>query len=129
LGLDPQAANQKFNERGFWHSLGRLVSLRDDTPSVQKDIDDTLLALRNNLAMLENRDVIYSLAIGRHIGGRMPDFQPPRQVVPTTNDPNDPGVKLRVAHQFVETEDAKGTNQVIQRVCSMAIRGWILQKR
>lgn len=128
-GQEPTAANQKYNERAFWHSLGRFVTLRDDTPSVQKEVDDTLNALRAILNMLENRDVLYSVAIGRHIGGRMPDFHPERHLVASNNDQNDPVTKLSIAHSFVESEDQRGTTQVIQRICSMAMRGWILQKR
>ncbi|KAF7196490.1 putative transcriptional regulatory protein C15D4.02 [Pseudocercospora fuligena] len=128
-GQEPAAANQKYNERSFWHHLGRFVSLRDDTTSVQKEIDDTLNIMRNILSMLENRDVLYSIAIGRHIGGRMPDFHPQRHLVASNNDPNNPVTKLSIAHSFVESEDQRGTTQVIQRICSMAIRGWILSKR
>ncbi|KXT14368.1 hypothetical protein AC579_2769 [Pseudocercospora musae] len=128
-GQEPAAINQKYNERSFWHHLGRFVSLRDDTTSVQKEIDDTLDIMRNILSMLENRDVLYSVAIGRHIGGRMPDFHPQRPLVASNNDPNNPVTKLGIAHSFVESEDQRGTTQVIQRICSMAIRGWILSKR
>ncbi|KXT07386.1 hypothetical protein AC578_533 [Pseudocercospora eumusae] len=128
-GQEPATANQKYNERSFWHHLGRFVYLRDDTTSAQKEIDDTLNIMRNILSMLENRDVLYSIAIGRHIGGRMPDFHPQQHLVASNNDPNNPVTKLSIAHSFVESEDQRGTTQVIQRICSMAIRGWILSKR
>lgn len=128
-GTDSSAVNQKFNERSFWHHLARFVAIRDDNSNVQREVDDTLTTLRNLLHMLENRDVLYSLAVARHIGGRMPDWHPQRHLVASTNDPNDPMGKLRVAQQFVESEDQRGTTQVIQRVCSMAIRAWILQKQ
>ena len=125
---DQTAANQKYNERGFWHHLGRFVSLRDDTPGALKSVNDALHDVRLILNMLENRDVLYSIAIARHIGGRMPEFHPHRHLAATTNDPADDINKLKVAHQFVEGEDQRGTTQVIQRVCSMALRSWILQK-
>lgn len=128
-GTDSSAVNQKFNERSFWHHLARFVAIRDDNTNVQREVDETLTTLRNLLHMLENRDVLYSLAVARHIGGRMPDWHPQRHLVASTNDPNDPVGKLRVAQQFVESEDQRGTTQVIQRVCSMAIRAWILQKQ
>ncbi|KAF2211595.1 hypothetical protein CERZMDRAFT_98476 [Cercospora zeae-maydis SCOH1-5] len=128
-GSDSAAINQKFNERSFWHHLARFVAIRDDTTNMQRDIDDALVTMRNLLHMLENRDVLYSLAVARHFGGCMPEWHPQRHLVPSSNDPNDPVGKLRVAQQFVETEDQRGTTQVIQRICSMAIRSWILQKQ
>ncbi|PPJ60291.1 hypothetical protein CBER1_01318 [Cercospora berteroae] len=128
-GSDSAVVNQKFNERSFWHQLARFVAIRDDTTNVQREIDDALGTMRNLLHMLENRDVLYSLAVARHLGGRIPEWHPQRHLVPSSNDPNDPVGKLRVAQQFVETEDQRGTTQVIQRICSMAIRSWILQKQ
>lgn len=134
----PSAPQQKepnqnaiYNEQAFWHNLGKFVSLRDDKAdaSTLKDVNDTLSAMRGILGMLENRDVLYSLAIARHIGGRMAEFHPERRLVATTNDPNDDLNKLIVAHRFVETEDQRGTNQVIQRICGMSIRSWMLQKQ
>lgn len=126
---DSQQANQKYNELFFWHHLARFVAVRDDNPAALKDVSDALLTLRNVLNMLENRDVLYSMAITRHIGGRMPDFHPQRHLVTSTNDPNDDVNKLKVAQQFVEDEDQRGTTHVIQRMCSMAIRSWMLQKQ
>ena len=79
--------------------------------------------------MLENRDVLYSLAVARHIGGRLVEFHPPRPVISQTDDPNDDVKKLAVAQLFISQEDQKGTTQVIQRVCSMAMRSWILQRQ
>lgn len=123
--------NRSYNEQAFWHNIGKFVSLRDDTanPTVLDNVNDTLSAIREILSMLENRDVLYSLAIARHIGGRMAEFHPERRLVATTNDPHDDVNKLIVAHRFVETEDQRGTNQVIQRICGMSIRSWMLQKQ
>ncbi|KAI7353076.1 hypothetical protein KC354_g11706, partial [Hortaea werneckii] len=128
---------QKYNEQLFWHTLGRFVSTRDDrppgatadnNPDALKSITDSLAAMRGILGMLESRDVLYSIAIGRHVGGRMPDFHPARPLIATTNDPADEVNKLKVAQAFVEAEGQKGTTQVIQRVCGMALRGWVLLK-
>jgi len=130
----PDLPPEKQNEQAFWHNLGRFTAIRDDgngdNPTTSsRQIADTLAAMRGLLGMQENRDVLYSIAIGRHIGGRMLEFQPPRRLVATSNSPNDEVNKLKVAHQFVESEDAQGTTQVIQRICSMALRSWTLQKR
>jgi hypothetical protein len=58
----------------------------------------------------------------------MLDF-PQRHLQATSNDPNDEVNKLKVAHQFIEQEEQRGLSQVYQRICSMALRGWMLQKQ
>ncbi|KAK5114932.1 hypothetical protein LTR62_002091 [Meristemomyces frigidus] len=120
-----------FKEQTFWHNLAQFTATRDDRPDTNTHqlINDALSATRGILGMLENRDVLYSIAIARHIGGRLPEFHPQRHIPATTNDPNDEVNKLKVAHHFVEVEDLKGTTQVIQRICSMALRAWVLQKQ
>lgn len=126
-----QPDHLKFHQQKFWHELGRFTSIRDDTadPNSTHMINDALLGMRGILGMLENRDVLYSLAIARHLGGRLLEFHHPRPVVPQSQDPNDEVRKLEVAQQFVSEEDRKGTTQVIQRICGMAMRAWILQKQ
>lgn len=131
----PQASeyqnnHAKYNELNFWYHLGRFASIRDDNsdPNGLREINDALGAMRGILGMMENRDVLYSLAIARHIGGRLPDFHPGQPIQAPSNDPGDDVNKLKIAYQFVEAEDQKGTTQVIQRVCGMAIRSWTLQK-
>jgi hypothetical protein len=124
-------------EMTFWHQLGIFTSVPDDDPSNSTNnlraIADSLAAMRAILNMIESRDVLYSFAVARHIGGRMPEYHP-RHPLPAsisamaTQDPNDEGVKLRIAHQFVEAESAKGTSQVVQRLCAMAMRSWALEK-
>lgn len=126
---DSSAANQKYNERSFWHHLSKFVSYRDDQPNATQDVNESLAVLRNILAMLENRDVLYSIAIARHIGGRLPSFDAQRHLPASNNDVADDVNKLKVAHQFVENEEQRGTSQVIQRICSMSKRSWILQKQ
>lgn len=126
---DPSTANQKYNEQNFWHHLSKFVSFQDDHPSGVQGVNESLGVLRNILAMLENRDVLYSIAVARHIGGRLPSFDPQRHLSASTNDAADDVNKLKVAHQFVENEEQRGTSQVIQRVCSMSIRSWKLQKQ
>lgn len=126
---DASGSNQKYNERSFWHHLSKFVSYRDDHPSGMQGVNESLAVIRNILAMLENRDVLYSIAIARHIGGRLPNFDPQRHLSASTNDVADDVNKLKVAHQFVENEEQRGTSQVIQRICSMSMRSWKLQKQ
>jgi hypothetical protein len=123
------ADRETHSRQTFWHHLGRFASIRDDTPGPHHDIADTLATLRGILGGMENRDVFYSIAIARHIGGRLLEFHPPNRVQASTDDPNDEVKKLQVACDFVAAEDQRGTTQVIQRVCGMAIRGWMLQRQ
>ncbi|CZT16634.1 uncharacterized protein RCC_02469 [Ramularia collo-cygni] len=126
---DSSAVNQKYNERSFWHHLSKFVSYRDDQTSGLQGVNESLAVIRGILAMLENRDVLYSIAIARHIGGRLPSFDPQRHISASNNDVADDLNKLKVAHQFVENEEQRGTSQVIQRICSMSMRSWKLQKQ
>jgi len=121
----------KSAQQAFWYHLGRFTSLRDDQGDVQtlEDVSRELANMRVILNMLENRDVLYSIAVARHIGGRMPDWSPQTPHLPLSNDPNDDVNKLHVAHGFVQTEDQRGSSQVIQRICSMSLRSWSLQQR
>lgn len=116
----------RFREREFWRLMGRFLTLRDDEASSAKDTDDTLVASRNLLDSRENRDVIYSIAIARHLGQRMAEF-PDNLQQPSTNDEQDAKAKLYVAKKFIEDEAmGKGTTQVIQRMCGMAMRSWTM---
>lgn len=118
----------KFRERDFWRLMHKFLTIRDDEACSAKDIDDTLAGCRNLLDSRENRDVIYSIAIARHLGQRMAEF-PDNLQQPTSNDEQDARARLYVAKKFIEDEAAgKGTNQVIQRLCGMATRSWTLRR-
>lgn len=123
-GLEEQL---KFREREFWRLISRFLTLRDDEAAAANEIDEVLSQCRLLLESRENRDVIYSIAIARHIGQRIAEggkgFDIKSEEM--TNDEQDPAAKLKVARDFVEGEAAgKGTTQVVQRVCGMAIRSW-----
>lgn len=122
---------QRNNQQAFWYHLGKFTSLRDDQGDAHAldQISAELTNLRMILNVLESRDVLYSIAVMRHIGGRFPEWSPQNPHVPLSNDPTDDLNKLHVAYDFVQTEDQRGTSQVIQRICSMALRSWILQTR
>ncbi|KAK1079240.1 hypothetical protein LTR33_006554 [Friedmanniomyces endolithicus] len=127
--------DEQYNQHLFWHHLALFTAARDDqrhdpSSAHHHHIDASHAEMRGILQMLENRDVLYSIAVGRHFGGRMPGFHPSRQILAssTPSDVNDEVGKLRVAVRFVQQEDEKGTTQVAQRVCGMALRAWGLQK-
>lgn len=121
----------KVIQQAFWYHLGTFTSLRDDQGDAQTldNISRELVNMRTILNVLENRDVLYSIAVARHIGGRIPDWSPQTPHLPLSNDPSDEVNKLHVAYGFVQTEDQRGSSQVIQRICSMSLRAWILQQR
>lgn len=126
-----QQIELQYRQNVFWYHLAAVTAARDDLqdPSAPKQVNASLAEMRGILSNMENRDVLYSIAIARHIGGRLPDHHPGRQPVPPGPDPQDDINKLTVAMKFIEMEDQKGTTQVIQRVCSMALRGFALQKQ
>lgn len=118
----------KHREREFWRLMHTFLAIRDDEASSAKEIDDTLAKCRVLLDSRENRDVIYSIAIARHLGQRMAEF-PDNLQQPTSNDENDARAKLYVAKKFIEDEaNTKGTTQVIQRLCGMAMRSWTVRR-
>lgn len=124
---------QKTRERDFWRHIHTFLSIRSPSPpsppsNNTKEIDHILTACRQLLDSKENRDVLYSIVIARYYGARVPEF-PSQLSQPPTNEENDEKAKLGVAKNFIEGEaGGKGTNQVIQRVCGMAIRSWSMPR-
>jgi hypothetical protein len=79
--------------------------------------------MRNVLQVQEVRDAIYSIAIARHCGSRSPGF--PNQLPPVTNPSEDSDLnKLTVAMSFISHESRQGSQQVLARVCDMAMLSW-----
>ena len=114
----------KSRERDFWRLVHTFLTIRDDEASSAKEIDDTLTSCRGLLDSRENRDVIYSVMVARHVGARISEF-PDNLQQPANNDEGDAMTKVHVAKKFIEDEaNGKGTNQVVQRLCGMALRSW-----
>ncbi|KAL4763048.1 putative C6 finger domain protein [Aspergillus foveolatus] len=112
----------------FWSAIGHFLTLHDNEASAAKEIDDTLGRCRTLLDTYENRDVIYSVAIARHLGQRWADF-PHSFPQPITTNEKDAGAKLYVAQKFLEQEaGGKGTTQVIKRLCGMVVRSWYVSR-
>lgn len=120
-GVQDQIKNRGIQ---FWRSVGHFLTLHDDEASAAQDIDNTLSTCRVLLDNFENRDVIYSIAVVRHLGQRFQGF--PHTIPQSrTNDEKDADAKISVAKKFLEDEGAgRGTTQVIQRVCAMSVRSW-----
>ncbi|KAL4913690.1 hypothetical protein BDW62DRAFT_214063 [Aspergillus aurantiobrunneus] len=112
----------------FWSAIGHFLTLHDNEASAAKEIDDTLGRCRTLLDTYENRDVIYSIAIARHLGQRWADF-PHSFPQPITTNEKDAGAKLYVAQKFLEQEaGGKGTTQVVKRLCGMVVRSWFVSR-
>lgn len=112
----------------FWGTVGHFLTLHDNEASSAKELDDTLGRTRTLLDTFENRDVIYSIAIARHVGQRWADF-PNSFPQPITTNEKDAGAKLFVAQKFLEQEaSGKGTTQVIKRICGMVVRSWHISR-
>ncbi|KAI5293853.1 hypothetical protein KEM55_006882, partial [Ascosphaera atra] len=62
----------KIRELEFWQSVGHFLTLPTDDESNNESKQAALLTCRGLLDTFENRDVIYSIAIARHIA----KFQP-----------------------------------------------------
>lgn len=127
---NPPSLTDQLSQRSidFWSAIGYFLTLHDNEASSAKEIDDTLARCRTLLDTFENRDVIYSIAIARHLGQRWADF--PRSFPqPITTNEKDSGAKLYVAQKFLEQEaGGKGTTQVIKRICGMVLRSWIVSR-
>lgn len=127
---NPPSLTDQLSQRSidFWSAIGHFLTLHDNEASSAKEIDDTLARCRTLLDTFENRDVIYSIAIARHLGQRWADF--PRSFPqPITTSEKDSGAKLYVAQKFLEQEaGGKGTTQVIKRICGMVLRSWIVSR-
>ena len=115
------------NEKEFWRHAHTFLALHDDEASTAKAIDDTLLTCRNLLDRRENRDVIYSIMVVRHVGQRLAEF-PNNLQQPSTNDEADNKNKLHVAKSFLERQQTVGTTQIVNRVCNMVVRSWALPR-
>lgn len=101
-------------QTSFWHHLGQFSACDMKTTAGLAGSERALRALRQLLDEIENRDVLYSIAIARQLfsregGGALSEAD--RQ-------------KQGIARSFLQDEAAgKGTTQVVQRVCGMAMRG------
>ncbi|KAF2761681.1 hypothetical protein EJ05DRAFT_496583 [Pseudovirgaria hyperparasitica] len=116
-----EPSSDKYSETNFWKHLGTFITLRDDDSSSTKEIESVLIDMRTFLLMQENRDVIYSIAIVRHVGTRLANAPVQQTYNNTEEDENN---KLYIAKRFLEEEAQNGMTQVIARVAGMAVRSW-----
>ena len=113
-----------FYEIEFWRNLGLFAATSETSPNSSEKIENALNSMRNVLGQLENRDVLYSIAVARYYGLRVAEFPGSLQQAFSADD-SDKYTKLFIAKHFIEQEaNGKGTTQVIQRFCGMAVRSW-----
>jgi len=126
MNYPPGLPIDKCHEIEFWKALGKFVTLRSEDLNARHELDNALGQCRNQLSAKENRDVIYSVMVARHVGARVPEF--PDQVHPVPGGEENDFNKLYIAKSFLADQASyKGTNHPIQRLCDMVIRSWAMR--
>ncbi|KAF2401383.1 hypothetical protein EJ06DRAFT_390107 [Trichodelitschia bisporula] len=125
IGYPEDMPAEKRAEITFWTHVGTYVSTPRDSPTATEELDNALAQARGLLMAKENRDVIYSIMVCRHLGARFPSF--PASLAPGPGGEENNLNKLFIAKSFITDQAVfKGTNHPVQRVCDMAIRSWAL---
>lgn len=112
---------QRYKEYEFWYSLASFLLVRSDLPE-QKRLLDTMRGLLDGR---ENRDLLYSLAVIRHLA---PQYKPGwENRVPDHLTEDDPLNRLHVAIQFVKAEGfaTGGTTNVVRQLSYLANKAFI----
>ena len=131
------SADSRYKEMQFWVYLGEFVknhtapaeAMRPSSSHQTSPAEVPLKQMRMLLEGRENRDVLYSMALVRHIGFRIPGFPPIDVNRLPSNLPQPEREKLTFAARFLEDEmSEKGMTQVVRRLCGMAKRSWALSR-
>ncbi|KAH7080527.1 hypothetical protein BKA63DRAFT_563208 [Paraphoma chrysanthemicola] len=110
-------------ENDFWLYLGDFVQFSGAEQAPAGAADHALSVLRSVLHVQEVRDAIYSIAIARHCGARVGGF--PNRLPPPASQQEDSDLnKLIVAMSFISHESRQGSQQVLARICDMAMLSW-----
>lgn len=111
----------------FWQALGDFAQYSDSDSAPPGAADHALAAMRNVLLMQEVRDAIYSVAIARHYGSRIGGF-PNALPAPVNQHAESDLNKLLVAMSFISHESRSATQQVLARICDMAMLSWTVSR-
>lgn len=124
-----QPGTREYRQQTYWRELSSFVAYTKTSvqPAQEKTGLQALIRMRQLLDGMENRDVLYSLAVVRHYGprtkGKVNQEHGGVEVGGQLNE--EEKAAFAVAKKYVEDEAAgKGTSQVMQRVCGMAVRSW-----
>lgn len=115
--------DEKRMEVEFWQHLGDFVQYSDSDNAPPGAADNALAVIRGVLCMHEVRDAIYSVAIARHYGNRIGGFPNSLPAAPAQHPDSDLN-KLCVAMTFISHESRAATQQVLARICDMAMVSW-----
>lgn len=119
---DKGASPDRVRQVQFWRQLGAMLALPHTS---RNHIDGYLSQLRKMLDVKESRDVLYSIAVVRHIGLAPPPL--PKTVAEAAKHTRDIRDQ-KIAKKFIEDEAGlKGTTQVMKRLCAMVVRSWAIQ--
>jgi hypothetical protein len=127
LSYPPEVVEARKAELDFWEQLGNFVVYADSDSPPAGAVEQALATMRQVLQQIEVRDVIYSIAIARHSGGRVRGF-PHNIPAPLDNNPENDINKLDVAIRFISHESRSSTQQVIARICDMAQLSWTVSR-
>jgi hypothetical protein len=113
----------KKSEVDFWLYLGEFLLYSGAESAPEGGADYALSVMRGVLQVQEVRDAIYSIAIARHCGSRTAGF--PNALPAPMNQAEDSDLnKLVVAMSFISHESRQGSQQVLARICDMAMLSW-----
>ncbi|OAA67578.1 hypothetical protein ISF_03754 [Cordyceps fumosorosea ARSEF 2679] len=128
--LSPPVADaneQRTRQFDFWYNLADFVRHRDNPESTQAQEarEEILGRMRRLLEGRENRDLLYSIAVVRHLSpsfGRNYDSSLPQHF-----DETDPKHRLAVASNFImdEAQLNGGTTNVVRRISDIACRAFV----
>ncbi|ORY13478.1 hypothetical protein BCR34DRAFT_586445 [Clohesyomyces aquaticus] len=127
ISYPPDIDVVKKAEIDFWEQLGNFVVHADNDSAPAGAVDQALATMRQVLQQIEARDVIYSIAIARHSGGRVRGF-PNNLAAPVDQNPDSDQNKLNVAMGFISHECRNSLQQVIARICDMATLSWTVSR-
>ncbi|KAG9186778.1 hypothetical protein G6011_09886 [Alternaria panax] len=123
LEYPPNLDDEARAQVSFWQHLGDFVQYSDSDVAPPGAADSALGILRTVLHMREVRDAIYSIAIARHYGSRIGGF-PNALPTPVGQPPESDLNKLLVAMSFISHESRSASQQVLARICDMAMFSW-----
>jgi hypothetical protein len=104
----------QMREQNFWLQVGEFVCTAD------ADVAERILSkCRKLLDNLENRDVIYSVMLLRHIGEKWPD-----RPIGEADDERDRKDWLAAKGFLQSSADGRAMNIVVKRFCAIALRAW-----
>lgn len=122
------ANHHRVRQFDFWYQLGELVRRHSGQPNSSSDTaprDEALNKLRWLLDGRENRDVLYSIAVLRHLA---PRFDPTRASQARYHVPEtDPENKVAVATKFLlaQAQVTGGTTNVVRRFSDIGARAFV----